>query len=487
MADHVMNFLDGADLPTYDAWIDAAKSVVTENLFEELLYTDLGSGIRTEPMYIRQGEIEDLSYPTQGISRRASNLTGQLSGWNFRQRYWVNSLEESNAAILNDLEKGTNSIELVLSEVDSNAFEKLLDGVLLNIAGVAPTNSFNSLSNAKSFLEFIESKGKVAEDFIFELSLDPIGELFRNCQDPTGIQSELDAGGSLALRVHQDFQKAVTFRVDGLSYAEAGADPITELAGISSSIIGYLQNMDRAGMPLAEAFSQIHVVVSIGTDQFFDIAKIRALRILISRIGQVCGVDHVNLKTQASFPQFLISQSDPWVNLLRTTVGCFSAATGGADFISLPPFDSAFGIPDDFGMRLARNTQLVLMEESNLHKVIDPAGGSWYVESLTDQIAQRAWEKFQLLEKNGGIIQEIISGSFQNSILENREQYKEQIKTKGRVLIGVNEFLEPEKTELQRDPYPDSLRMPDELAMQARSTFRISDLSSQEGVNDNDS
>ena len=168
MADHVMNFLDGADLPTYDAWIDAAKSVVTENLFEELLYTDLGSGIRTEPMYIRQGEIEDLSYPTQGISRRASNLTGQLSGWNIRQRYWVNSLEESNAAILNDLEKGTNSIELVLSEVDSNAFEKLLDGVLLNIAGVAPTNSFNSLSNAKSFLEFIESKGKVAEDFIFE-------------------------------------------------------------------------------------------------------------------------------------------------------------------------------------------------------------------------------------------------------------------------------------------------------------------------------
>ena len=487
MADHVMNFLDGADLPTYDAWIDAAKSVVTENLFEELLYTDLGSGIRTEPMYIRQGEIEDLSYPTQGISRRASNLTGQLSGWNIRQRYWVNSLEESNAAILNDLEKGTNSIELVLSEVDSNAFEKLLDGVLLNIAGVAPTNSFNSLSNAKSFLEFIESKGKVAEDFIFELSLDPIGELFRNCQDPTGIQSELDAGGSLALRVHQDFQKAVTFRVDGLSYAEAGADPITELAGISSSIIGYLQNMDRAGMPLAEAFSQIHVVVSIGTDQFFDIAKIRALRILISRIGQVCRVDHVNLKTQASFPQFLISQSDPWINLLRTTVGCFCAATGGADFISLPPFDSAFGIPDDFGMRLARNTQLVLMEESNLHKVIDPAGGSWYVESLTDQIAQRAWEKFQLLEKNGGIIQEIISGSFQNSILENREQYKEQIKTKGRVLIGVNEFLEPEKTELQRDPYPDSLRMPDELAMQARSTLRISDLSSQEGVNDNDS
>jgi len=240
-------------------------------------------------------------------------------------------------------------------------------------------------------------------------------------------------------------------------------------------------------MRLSEAFSQIHVVVSIGTDQFFDIAKIRALRILISRIGQVCGVGHVDLKIQASLPQFLISQSDPWINLLRTTVGCFSAATGGADFISLPPFDSAFGIPSDFGMRLARNTQLVLMEESNLHKVIDPAGGSWYVESLTDQIAQKAWERFQLLEENGGIIQEIISGSFQKEILENREQYKEEIKTKGRVLIGVNEFLEPEKTELQRDPYPDAVGMPDALNLQARSTFRISDLSSEEGGSNNDS
>ena len=487
MADDVMNFLNGDDLPTYDAWIDAAKSVVTEDLFEELLYTDLGSGIRTEPMYVRQDDPENLSYPTQGINRRASNVTGQLSGWNIRQRYWVNSLEESNAAILHDLQRGTNSIELVLSEVDSNAFEKLLDGVLLNIAGVAPTNSFDSLSNAKSFLEFIESKGKVSEDFIFELSLDPIGELFRNYQDPTSIQSALDAGGALALRVQQEFRKAVTFRVDGLSYAEAGADPITELAGISSSIIGYLQNMDRAGMRLSEAFSQIHVVVSIGTDQFFDIAKIRALRILICRIGQVCGVDHVDLKIQASLPQFLISQSDPWINLLRATVGCFSAATGGADCISLPPFDSAFGIPDDFGMRLARNTQLVLMEESNLHKVIDPAGGSWYVESLTDQIAQKAWERFQLLEENGGIIQEIISGSFQKEILENREQYKEEIKTKGRVLIGVNEFLEPEKTELQRDSYPDPVGMPDALNSQARSTFRISDLSSEEGGSNNDS
>ena len=485
MAEDVMSFLNGEDLPTFDAWMDAAKSVVTEDLFVELLYTDIGSGIRTEPIYIHQGNPVNPVYPTLGTSRRASNIAGQLFGWDIRQRYWVNSPEETNAAILNDLQKGTSSIELVLSEVDSSVFERLLDGVLLNIAGVAPTNLFDSLGNAESFLEFIDSKGKAAEEFVFDLSIDPVGELFRNSQDLASTQSALDASGSIALRIQQEFKKAITFRVDGLAYAEAGADPITELAGISSSIIAYLQSMDRAGVSLDEAFSQIRVVTSVGTDQFFDIAKLRALRILISRIGQACGVDHVHLKTQASLPQFLISKTDPWINLLRTTVGCFSAATGGADTISLPPFDSAFGIPDDFGMRLARNTQLVLMEESNIHKVIDPAGGSWYVESLTDQIAQLAWERFQLIEKNGGITQEIISGSFQKSISDNRDQYKEQIRTKERTLIGVNDFRESEKTNLLRRPYPEPLKMGTETKSQTGPDFRISDLSSEaEGDSD---
>ena len=162
--------------------------------------------------------------------------------------------------------------------------------------------------------------------------------------------------------------------------------------------------MDEAGVKTDVALSQCLIVVSVGTDQFFDIAKLRALRLLIANIGRECGVQDTKLRTQAQTPDFLISQDDPWVNLLRTTVSCFAAATGGSDIITLPTFDSAFGLPDEFGQRLARNTHLVLMEESNIHRVIDPAGGSWYVETITKEITDNAWKKFQEIEANGGFI-----------------------------------------------------------------------------------
>ena len=115
------------------------------------------------------------------------------------------------------------------------------------------------------------------------------------------------------------------------------------------------------------------------------------------------------------------------MNLLRTTIGCFSAATGGADIISIPAFDSAFGIPNEFGLRLARNTHLVLMEESNIHRVVDPAGGSWYVESLSADIAEKSWERFQDYESSGGFKHQVISGSYAEQAHLSREDYTSQV------------------------------------------------------------
>lgn len=482
-----MKFLDSNSLPTYDDWLGAAKSVVKGDLFDEILFADLGSGILTDPIYIQQEDNVKLDYPTDGISRRASNISGLTDGWDIRQRHWVTSYQKTNEEILNDLQRGATSVEIVSSKITSADFDSLLDQVHLGIAGLSLTSSSGSLNNARNFINYLDSKDSESSEFIFDLGFDPISELFRNCLSKDSALSGLDDGGILAKRVHKDFGRATTYRIDGLEYAEAGADPVTELATIASILISYLHSMDKAGVPLSNAFSQIHIVVSVGTDQFFDIAKIRALRVLISRIGEVCNVRDVHLKIQASIPQFLISKTDPWVNLLRTTVGCFSAAIGGADIICLPPFDSAFGVPDDFGMRLARNTQLVLMEESNIHRVIDPAGGSWYVESLTDEIAQKAWEKFQSFELNGGIIQAISSGSFQESLKESREKFKEQIETNEKTFIGVNDFHESAQTELVREPYPNTDTPKDGLVSQRLSQFRISDLATNKGAVDGNS
>ena len=145
-----------------------------------------------------------------------------------------------------------------------------------------------------------------------------------------------------------------------MEYAQLGADTVTEIAGVLSTVVVYLRAMERAGIGMEVALKQCLIIVSVGTDQFLDIAKLRALRLLLLNIGKACGVESFQIKIQAQTPDYLISRDDPWVNLLRTTVSCFSAATGGADIISIPAFDSAFGIPNEFGLRLARNTHLVL-------------------------------------------------------------------------------------------------------------------------------
>ena len=160
------------------------------------------------------------------------------------------------------------------------------------------------------------------------------------------------------------------------------------------------------------------------------------------------------------------------MNLLRTTVSCFSAATGGADIISIPAFDSAFGIPNEFGLRLARNTHLVLMEESNIHRVVDPAGGSWYVESLSADIAEKSWERFQDYESSGGFKHQVISGSYAEQAHLSRDDYTSQVLSEEKVLIGVNSFREELATELQRDPYPRSVNNGNSEHLD----FRISDI-----------
>ena len=125
---------------------------------------------------------------------------------------------------------------------------------------------------------------------------------------------------------------------------------------------------------------------------------------------------------------------------LRTTVSCFAAATGGSDIITLPTFDSAFGLPDEFGQRLARNTHLVLMEESNIHRVIDPAGGSWYVETITKEITDNAWQKFQEIEANGGFIEQVASGQFKEQAKQSRQDFKKKVLSNEMTFIGVNAF-----------------------------------------------
>lgn len=472
MSEDEIMFWDRAGNPKFEAWLKAAEAVVGEGNIQQVLHSDLAGGLHINPIYTDEMSEGLTDQVSGGVGLRSSNPAGNIKGWDIRQRHWVTDVSSANSLMLEDLSRGARSIELAIDKTEMIAYEELLEGVMLDMAGIGLSCSRESLSAASQLVDHLLSKMPESSENIFDLGVDPLGELLSKSLESDEFESYLAGSALLAAQVSNSFPQATTFRINGLKYAQIGADTVTEIAGILSTFVSYLRAMEKAGIEMEIALKQCLIIISVGTDQFLDIAKLRALRLLLQNIGIACGVESYHIKIQAQTSDYLMSKDDPWVNLLRTTVGCFSAATGGADIISIPAFDSAFGIPNEFGLRLARNTHLVLMEESNIHRVVDPAGGSWYVESLSADIAEKSWERFQDYESNGGFKHQVISGSYAEQAHLSRDDYTSQVLSEEKVLIGVNSFREELATELQRDPYPRSVNNGNSEHLD----FRISDI-----------
>ncbi len=191
-----------------------------------------------------------------------------------------------------------------------------------------------------------------------------------------------------------------------------------------------------------EALPKIVVGIAADDDQFLTVAKLRAARRLIWRVAEASGAGEAAAKVRiASATSFrMMARRDPWTNILRTTIACAGAVIGGADSIVVLPFTVALGKPDRFARRIARNVQIVLQEESNLGRVADPAGGSWYVEKLTDDVAQAAWKVFQDIEGKGGMAAALASGQVQDMIAATAAARDKAIATGRMELTGVSAF-----------------------------------------------
>jgi methylmalonyl-CoA mutase len=230
--------------------------------------------------------------------------------------------------------------------------------------------------------------------------------------------------------------------VDALPYHEAGGSDADELGCALATGVAYLRALTDAGLDVDTAAGQLEFRYAVSADQFLGIAKLRAARRLWTRVTEVCGVAPAARaqRQHAVTAPAMMTRRDPWVNLLRTTVACFSAGVGGADAVTVAPFDSAIGRPNDFARRIARNTQSILLEESRLAGVIDPAGGSWYVESLTEELARRAWTVFTDLERAGGIVPALASGDLADRLARTRAARAANVATRTDAITGVSEF-----------------------------------------------
>jgi methylmalonyl-CoA mutase len=424
---------------------------------EEALRRTVATGVTVAPLYTAD-DAGDL--PTAvGVPGSAPFVRGARAGapgevpggWDVRQRHTHPDVAVTREAVAADLENGVTSLWLVLGDgaIPVDALGEVLGDVHLDLAPVAVQGG---PAAAEAYLSLVEGRSDLAPGG--SLGLDPLG-----VQAATGEEQDLAglAGYARRAAAHDGLRAVV---VDATVFADAGASAVEELGCSLAAGVAYLRALTGEGLSVDEAFGQLEFRYAASADQFTTIAGLRAARRLWDRVGELSGAspEARGQRQHAVTSSVMTTKYDPWVNLLRTTVACFAAGVGGADVVTVQPFDAALGLPDAFSRRIARNTQSLLVEEGSLARVLDPGGGSWYVESLTESLAQAAWTWFTEIERAGGLAAALASGLVGDRIAAAWAARAERLATRADAITGVSEFpnLGEELPEREPDPRPRS-------------------------------
>lgn len=433
-------------------WLALVDKAIKGADFEKKLVTRTADGIRIEPIYTRETSVAALQTAVPGHAPLTRGVSSEVQGlgWEIRQRVNAGNPDQANREILSELEGGSNGIVLeieapgqtgcrIQSAADMTA---ALAGMRLDLAPLELRAGLGAADAASHLVAALSGLGIPPQSAQVFLGLDPIGSLARWGTLPSPIQQVLIETMALAREARDAAPAMRTVKVDATLYHEAGATEAFELAALGATLIAYLRMFEAAGIAPDEALGQIAFTVSSDTDLFATVAKLRAARRIIWRIADASGAGDaaagLHLSANSSFR--MMARRDPWTNMLRSTLSCAGAILGGANAITVLPFTAALGEADDFARRTARNIQIVLQEESWLGRVLDPMGGSWYIEALTDELAKTAWGLLQEIEGKGGIIAALDQGFVQDKIATDAAARAKAIATGRQELTGVSAF-----------------------------------------------
>jgi methylmalonyl-CoA mutase len=458
--DSYSNHVDGDDLPLtdhdYASW-EAAVNTALRGQGLRSLTTQTWDGIEREPLYTRAMhgvDQNEAGLPGSAPFTRGSRAAGNVLGWEIRQTHFAQR-KETNKRILSDLEGGVTGITLIGAPTEFESLDSLLDGVYLDLVPIH-LNPGSSLEQINALVALCDRRCSDTSLLRNSLGLDPVGRLARTGRSVFEINEEVTQCADAVAQLSKSHPNIQSIALDGSTWADAGASDGQELGAALSTGVMWLRALTAVGLSVDEASRQFELTLAAGPDQFLTTAKFRAARICWSRIIGASGGDPVRapLRVHATTARSMMTRNDPWVNMLRTTTACFAAALGGADAITVEPFDSATGLSDDTGLRLARNTQLILQEESKVSSVIDPAGGSWYLEELTNEAARSSWKVLQQLEESGGIGNALASGSWQASIAETRDARLAALADRSTSITGTSEFPDIAEAKIERQAIP---------------------------------
>jgi methylmalonyl-CoA mutase len=409
-------------------------------------------GIALSPLYTAA----DVHQLEPGLPGRMPFVRGATAAgaaaWDVRVRHADPDEQRTTTAVRADLAGGATSVWLVLGAggLPLSDLTAVLAGVDLDVVPVVLDAGTATAEAADRFLDLLSNRDVATDGVRGSLGADPIGWRAR-----TGASADLELLPDLAERIRRHPRLRVA-TVDATAYHDAGGSSADEVAAASAVGVAYLRALTAAGLPIDRALSLLEFRFAATADQFGTVMKLRAARRVWARIGELCGAapERRGQRQHAVTSAPMMSRRDPWANMLRTTIACFAAAIGSAEAITVRPFDEAIGLSDQFARRLARNAQAILHDEASLGRVLDPAGGSWYVETVTEQLAEAAWAKFTGLERSGGALRALDDGTLGELLARARAARAADIATRRAPIVGVSEFALPDETPLTRPPAP---------------------------------
>jgi methylmalonyl-CoA mutase len=426
--------------PTSQAdWRKLVEAALKGASFEKRLTSQTYDGLRIEPLYPRAAGAKPIAGRTPGAA------------WTLMQRVDHPDPKAANAQALQDLENGATGLTLVMAgSVSANGYgldaspatlARVLEGVELDAGIVIDFNLSPPTRNAVQHFAALVKTRKIAPTSVdMRASINPIGGWAATGASPRPWSELAKYFAQLVRELADQGFRGPFVVADGRIVHNAGGSEVQELSFAIASAVEYLRALEASGLSLDAARGMIYFRLSADADEFLTIAKFRALRKLWARVEDACGLAPKPTYVAAETAWRMMTKRDPYVNLLRMTIAVTAAGVGGADSITVLPHTAPLGLPDAFARRIARNTQLILLEESNLAKVSDPAAGSGAIEDLTGKLCAAAWTQFQEIEKAGGAWAALERGLIQKNVATVRAERQKAAARRKDALTGTSDF-----------------------------------------------
>ncbi|WP_157076788.1 methylmalonyl-CoA mutase family protein [Halalkalibacter krulwichiae] len=442
-------------IPTYQQWRETTEKALKGKPFETLL-TKLLDDIVIEPMY-QQKDLENCSTLRMepGVYPFIRGNEVLPKAWNISQELEAPTPKLLNELIKHDLKRGQNVLHIVLEKnmkngnipsVKENGYGVPiydLNDVKTTIKDIDLTSYPWHIDAGMVNIPLLAALSEVTDRLEGTIAADPIHQLIQEGKGCYSFKASFDYMKIAVEWAKEKHNGLRTVLVQTHAYHNGGISPCQELAIALATGVTYVNELMDRGVSATDAGKSITFSFSIGNEFFTELAKIRAARLLWAAIMREFGASEQGQKmsVHARTSSLTKTKQDPYVNLLRGTSEAFAAAVAGVDSIHVSPLDEALHRPSAFSRRIARNTSLILQEEAYIHVTKDPAGGSWYVEALTEKVAQTAWAIFQEIEKAGGMIPALRKGLIQDWVENSWEQRKVEIEQRKKTIVGVNRYV----------------------------------------------